>query len=152
MFHNYSFYKEDRETLLFNSCFVDDEDIQYAYNHKFDVIYTETKCSNIFDIITKFIDLGYTLEIMKNPQYAPDGTKLSPLLYAKFVLHSEQKELPYDPLLLYHKVNYYDTREAFFKDVEDDEFLCGAYVKFKGDPFTYILDENNKLVKLALLR
>ena len=38
MFHNYSFYKEDRETLLFNSCFVDDEDIQYAYNHKFDVI------------------------------------------------------------------------------------------------------------------
>ena len=150
--HNYKLMKEDNTTLLFNSCFVDDEDNEYAYYHKFSVIYTETKCSNIFDIITKFIDLGYTLEIIKKPQYAPDGTKLSPLLYAKFVLHSEQKELPYDPFPLYSTVHYYATKEEFFKDFKKDELLCGDYVKFIGDPFTYILDENNNLLKLTLLR
>ena len=85
--HNYKLMEEDNTTLLFNSCFVDDEDIEYAYYHKFSVIYTETKCSNIFDILAKFLDLGYTLEVIKTPQYAPDGTKLSPLLYAKFVFH-----------------------------------------------------------------
>ena len=39
MFHNFKLYNE--ETLLFNSCFVDDEDIEYAHKHRFNVLYKD---------------------------------------------------------------------------------------------------------------
>ena len=40
--------KNDNTTLLFNSCFVDDEDIEYAYKHRINVLYTYTICTNTF--------------------------------------------------------------------------------------------------------
>ena len=38
--HDYKLMKEDNTTLLFNSSFVDDEDIEYANKHSFNVLYT----------------------------------------------------------------------------------------------------------------
>lgn len=85
--HDYRLMKEDNTTLLFDTCFVDDEDIAYAYNHRFNVLYTDTRCTNTFALIKKFLDLGYTMEVIEKRQTAPDGIKLDPLLYAKLVYH-----------------------------------------------------------------
>ena len=84
--HDYKLMKEDNTTLLFNSCFVDDEDIEYAYKHRFNILYTETSCCDTFKLIKKLMDLGYTLEVIEKEQFSFDGRiKLNPILYAKFI-------------------------------------------------------------------
>ena len=82
--HDYKPMKEDNTTLLFNSCFVDDEDIEYAYKHRFNILYTETCCTNTFTLIKKFTDHGYTLDIVEKPVKEGNLT-LEPKLYAKFI-------------------------------------------------------------------
>ena len=84
--HNFQLLKDDNKTLLFNSCFIDKDDIQYAVDHRFNILYTETSCTNTFSYISQFLDLGYTLEVIKHPQYA-QGLKLNDKLYAKFIYH-----------------------------------------------------------------
>ena len=84
--HDYKLMKEDNTTLLFNSCFVDDEDIEYAYKHRFNILYTETSCCDTFKLIKKLMDLGYTLEVIEKEQFSFDGRiKLNPMLHAKFI-------------------------------------------------------------------
>ena len=84
--HNFKLLKDDNTTLLFNSCFIDKEDIQYAVDHRFNILYTETSCTDTFSYISQLLDLGYTLEVIKHPQYA-QGLKLNDKLYAKFIYH-----------------------------------------------------------------
>lgn len=84
--HNFKLLKDDNTTLLFNSCFIDKEDIQYAVDHRFNILYTETSCTNNFSYISQLLDLGYTLEVINHPQYAK-GLKLNDKLYAKFIYH-----------------------------------------------------------------
>ena len=84
--HDYKLMKEDNTTLLFNSCFVDDEDIEYANKHRFNILYTETSCCDTFKLIKKLMDLGYTLEVIEKEQFSFDGRiKLNPTLHAKFI-------------------------------------------------------------------
>lgn len=84
--HDYKLMKNDDTTLLFNSCFVDDEDIEYAYKHRFNILYTETSCCDTFKLIKKLMDLGYTLEVIEKEQFSFDGRiKLNPTLHAKFI-------------------------------------------------------------------
>lgn len=82
--HDYKLMKEDNTTLLFNSCFVDDEDIEYAYEHRFNILYTETSCCDTFKLIKKLMDLGYTLQVIEKPNIW-QGLKLASKLYAKFI-------------------------------------------------------------------
>ncbi len=89
--HNYKLMKEDNTTLLFNTCFVDDEDIAYAYKHKFNVIYTDTRCTDTFALIKKFLDLGYTMEVIEKKQVALGNIELDPILYAKFIYHDNNQ-------------------------------------------------------------
>ena len=84
--HNFQLLKDDNTTLLFNSWFIDKEDIQYAVDHRFNILYTETRCTDTFSYISQLLDLGYTLEVVKHPQYAK-GVKLDDKLYAKFIYH-----------------------------------------------------------------
>ena len=49
--YNYKFVKDSYTTLLYNSSFTDEEDINYADKHKFNILFTETNCSNVFKII-----------------------------------------------------------------------------------------------------
>ena len=86
--HDYKLMENDNTTLLFNSCFVDDEDIEYAYKHRFNVLYTDTRCTDTFVLIKKFLDLGYTMEIIEKKQVAPGNIELDSILYAKFI-HSD---------------------------------------------------------------
>ena len=88
--HNFKLLKDDNTTLLFNSCFIDKEDIQYAVDHRFNILYTETSCTDTFSYISQLLDLGYTLEVIKHPQYA-QGLKLDDKLYAKFIYHDIDK-------------------------------------------------------------
>lgn len=82
--HDYKLMKDDNTTLLFNSCFVDDEDIEYANKHRFNVLYTETRCTDTFALIKKFTDLGYTMRIIEKP-VKEGNLVLDPKLYAKFI-------------------------------------------------------------------
>ena len=82
--HDYKLMEDDNTTLLFNSCFVDDEDIEYAYKHRFDILYTETSACDTFKLIKKLMDLGYTLEVIEKP-VTYQGLQLDPKLYAKFI-------------------------------------------------------------------
>ena len=90
MFHNFKLY--DEETLLFNSCFVDDEDIEYAHKHRFNVLYTETRYTDTFSLINRFTKMGYKMEIVEEQHKAPDGIALEPKLYAKFVLTDTEEK------------------------------------------------------------
>ena len=86
--HNYTLLKDDKSTLFWNSCFIDDEDIQYAITHRFNVLYTETSCTNTFKLINKMLRNGYVLEIIEDPRsFISDGKEipLEPALYAKFI-------------------------------------------------------------------
>ena len=84
--HDYKLMKEDNTTLLFNTCFVDDEDIEYAYKHRFNILYTETSCCDTFKLINRLTNLGYTLEVIEKEQFSFDGRiKLNPTLHAKFI-------------------------------------------------------------------
>lgn len=87
--HDYKLMNDDNTTLLFNSCFVDDEDIEYAYKHRFNILYTETSCCDTFKLINKLMDLGYTLEVIKEP-IKWQGLNLEPKLYAKFIYPIEE--------------------------------------------------------------
>lgn len=86
--HYYTTMKDDRNTLLWNSCFVDDEDIQYAIEHRFNVLYTATTCTDTFKLINKMLKKGYLLEIIEEENYfISDGKQipLEPTLHAKFI-------------------------------------------------------------------
>lgn len=72
MFHEYKPCKNDTETLYFSSCFVDDEDIEFADKHRMNVLYTETRCTDTFELISKFIKRGYELEIIECKDPYPD--------------------------------------------------------------------------------
>lgn len=93
--HNYKLLKDDNTTLLFNSCFVEEKDIQYALHHRFNILFTETSCTDTFSYISRLLDLGYTLEVVKIPQYVyMNGIKslrLNDKLYAKFIYHDINK-------------------------------------------------------------
>ena len=92
--HDYKLMEDDNTTLLFNSCFVDDEDIEYANKHSFNVLYTETRCTDTFSLIKKFIDLGYTLNIIEKPMKC-GNLVLDPKLYAKLI-HPDNLRLATD--------------------------------------------------------
>lgn len=85
--HNFKLLKDDNTTLLFDSCFVDEEDIKYALYHRFNILFTETNCSDSFLLISRLLDCGYTLEVIKHSQYA-QGLKIDDKLYAKFIYHN----------------------------------------------------------------
>ena len=104
--HDYKLMKEDNTTLLFNSCFVDDEDIEYAYKHRFNILYTETSCCDTFKLINKLMSLGYTLEVIEKP-VTWQGLKFNPLLHAKFI-HPDNSH--YDE-------NLFDFRHPNLSDV-----------------------------------
>ena len=86
--HDFRPGKDDKNTILFNSVFVDDDDIEYAINHKFNVLYTETRCTDTFELISKFLKRGYTLEVIEIENNV-GMMKLDPKLYAKFIYHDE---------------------------------------------------------------
>lgn len=92
--HDYKLMKNDNTTLLFNSCFVDYEDIEYAYKRRFNILYTETSCCDTFSLIKKFIDLGYTLNIIEKPMKC-GNLVLDPKLYAKLI-HPDNLRLATD--------------------------------------------------------
>ena len=74
----------DEETLIFDTPFIDEGDVKYALYHRFNVRFTETKCSNFVDILTYFLDKGYDFSIIKARDFAPDGLELNPKLIALF--------------------------------------------------------------------
>lgn len=76
---NFKISEEDHNTLIFSSLFVTDEDISYAYYHRFNVILSET-----FRLIHKFLKKGYTIQVLEIPQKM-NNLELSPKLYAKFI-------------------------------------------------------------------
>lgn len=88
--YNYKFVKDSYITLLYNSSFTDEEDINYADKHKFNVLFTETSCSNVFKIIALFLERGYSLKIVTRKQFM-DGLELEPKYEALFV-HPENKK------------------------------------------------------------
>ena len=86
--HNYLPMREDKSTVLWSTCFVDDEDIEYVVTHRFNVLYTETTCTDTFKLINKMLKKGYLLEIIeKENHFISDGKKipLEPTLHAKFI-------------------------------------------------------------------
>lgn len=114
--YNYKFVKDSYTTLLYNSSFTDEEDINYADKHKFNVLFTETNCSNVFKIIALFLDKGYTLRVIKRKQFV-DGLELEPKLEAWFI-HPENKE----ENNIYRENIYTTTRKPSFVSLSGEVF------------------------------
>lgn len=81
---NFKISEKDHNTLIFSSLFVTDEDISYAYYHRFNVILTETSSGETFRLIHKFLKRGYTIQVLEIPQKM-NNLELAPKLYAKFI-------------------------------------------------------------------
>ena len=76
--------KDDNITLFVNSCFLDEDDFEYANKHRFNVEFTETNCGSFAEYILKFQNMGYMFELRTKPDIAPGGIKLDDKIYAYF--------------------------------------------------------------------
>lgn len=81
--HNYKLL-EDKETLLVNTCFLDEEDVGYAFKHRFNIKYTEVRNTGFAEDTMLLQNLGYKFELKTEPDIAPDGTKLDDKIYAYY--------------------------------------------------------------------
>jgi len=101
--HNYKLL-EDNETLFVNSCFLDEDDFEYANKHRFNVEFTETGCGSFAKYILKFQNMGYRYELRTKPDIAPGGIKLDDKIYAYFThpdnVISEEKEINNDERII----------------------------------------------------
>ena len=77
------FESEDSNTLILEHSFYK-PCLEYAVEHNLNVLYTETSSTGAVEIIYEFIEQGYTYELFKVPQYAPDGLKLNDKIYCRF--------------------------------------------------------------------
>lgn len=82
--HNYKLL-EDNETLLVNTCFFDEEDVEYAFKHRFNIKYTEVRNTGFAKDILELQKLGYKFNLETEPDVAPDGIKLPDKIYAYFI-------------------------------------------------------------------
>ena len=81
--HNYKLL-EDNETILVNTCFFDEEDVEYAVKHRFNIKYTEVRNTGFAEDIMMLQKLWYKFNLETEPDVAPDGTKLEDKIYAYF--------------------------------------------------------------------
>ena len=75
---------EDKETLLVNTCFFDEEDTEYAFKHRFNIKYTEVRNTGFAEDMMMLQNMGYKCELKTEQDVAPDGTKLPDKIYAHF--------------------------------------------------------------------
>lgn len=75
---------EDKETLLVNTCFLDEEDVEYAFKHRFNIKYTEVRNTGFAEDTMILQNMGYKCELKTEQDVAPDGTKLPDKIYAYF--------------------------------------------------------------------
>lgn len=78
----YNFY--DKNTVEFNTTFVDDIDFNWVAEHNFNVRYTETRSSKFVEIINEFQRRGYVLKVVQEPVVI-NGLEISPNLIAFFL-------------------------------------------------------------------
>ena len=90
MNHGYTPSENDKSVLVWNSLFIDEEDIEYAVKNRYSVLLTETSGTSTFELIHRMLKLGYELETLEEPHII-DGSEpgvkltLNPHLYAKFI-------------------------------------------------------------------
>lgn len=161
--HNYKLL-EDNETLLVNTCFFDEEDVEYAFKHRFNIKYTEVRNTGFAEDIMMLQKLGYKFNLETEPDVAPDGTKLEDKIYAYFThpenVIFEEKEINDDERIIITGVLNYliclsrlvsriDAKRAF--GFNFDGAIIDLFVNIKNKFFDNNLDIkqiiNNKLYK-----
>lgn len=78
------------DTMICNTCFLSDEDIEYANHHRLNIKYKEVHCSSFADDLFKLEQLGYKFEMKSITNTSPDGLELPLKLYALFIHKDNQ--------------------------------------------------------------
>ena len=93
--HNYTTIETDKNTVLWDQPFVDDEDIEFVVKNKFEVLYTATKSTDDILIIHKMLKNGYKMKTNEIPQYFNlnkyKKISLNPKITVRFYLAKENK-------------------------------------------------------------
>lgn len=63
------FYDKEKTAIVLDNLFTHKECIEYAKQHRFDVVFTETMASCAIEIIVDFQDAGFTHSFIKAPVY-----------------------------------------------------------------------------------
>lgn len=60
-------------------------DIKYAYEHNFNIIYDDLNSSCLQIVLRKIDEYGYDVKIIREDDYAPDGIKLPDKISLLFI-------------------------------------------------------------------
>lgn len=60
-------------------------DIEYAYNHNYNILYEDLNSSCIEIVFRKIDNYKYNVKIIRDKDYAPDGTKLPDKISLLFI-------------------------------------------------------------------
>lgn len=78
------FYDNDKTTIILDNLFNHKNILQYAKEHRLNVVFTETGASNAVEIIYDFCQNGFEFSFLVVDNYAM-GLKLEPHIYCKFI-------------------------------------------------------------------
>ena len=71
-------FYEDMNFLLLDNAWDDEECLNYAAKHHFNVRFTDTGSSKLAEIMLKFKKAGFMIDVVSEKDIAPDGLVLSP--------------------------------------------------------------------------
>lgn len=78
------FYEDDRDLLILDNLFAVEDCVDYASRHNLNVLLTVTTSASSVEAMMQFKKQGYNIELIEKEMRAPDGTKISPDIYALF--------------------------------------------------------------------
>lgn len=80
------FSPDDTNTIILGNVFDWQNCLDYASNHHFNVIFTDTSSCSAAEIMLMFQKRGYKIRFFEAEQKAPDGLLLKANIYAEFTL------------------------------------------------------------------
>lgn len=69
---------KDTDFLLLDNAWDDEECLNYAAKHHFNVRFTDTGSSKLAEIMLMFKEAGFMIDVVSEKVVAPDGLVLSP--------------------------------------------------------------------------
>lgn len=78
------FHENNRDLLILDNLFAAEDCVDYASKHNMSVLLTETTSTSSVEVMAKFKNKGYNIELMEKKVHAPDGIELNPKIYVLF--------------------------------------------------------------------
>lgn len=123
------FYKEDRDLLVLDNLFAVEDCVDYANRHNLNVLLTVTTSASSVEAMMQFKKQGYNIELIEKEMRAPDGTKISPDIYALFTRDGDVSEVKEEDVVSSEERKSMLTEEEIdcFNEYLEDEKVDVAF-------------------------